>query len=322
MKFNQIAQTITELEVMSRMLKRDKVEYQNGYEIQGNLLVRHNFSAQQVGLNEAYDRNIVDVLDHFRVPWRQTTFNWSWTRQTLLYNRGASKIVDYLKAQRTAGLISAAEHMEDQFWSKPDDSTNDLDVFGVPYWVVKNPTTGHTGGDPAGFSSGAGNLATATYPHWKNFSGQYLTVAQEDLIDLMIQAKRKTAFRSPIDIDDYKKGNGQRFRIYMNEATIRAYEKLARTQNSNLGRDLAEYMDETAFKKSAVKYCPKLDADSTNPVYMLDYGYFCPVCLKGDTFYEHDARNLEDQPNSWFVDVDCSWNVLCTDRRRQTVLYV
>lgn len=125
---------------------------------------------------------------------------------------------------------------------------------------------------------------------------------------------------SPIDVTDFRKGRGQNYRIYVNEATISSMEDIGEAQNENLGRDLAS-MDETmTFRKHPIIFTAKLDADSTNPVYMLDFSQIYPVVLAGDVFRETGPNQAPNQHNVRNVFIDLSWNLVCYDRRRQAVL--
>jgi hypothetical protein len=187
---------------------------------------------------------------------------------------------------------------------------------------VKNSSTGFNGGDPAGFASGAGNLATATYSTWKNYTAQYTNVTKSDLISKMRTAYRKIKFESPVDIPDYRRGRGDQYRIYLNETTIKAFEDLGEQQNENLGRDLASMDDTITFRRNPLVWTPELDSDTTYPIYMLNFAYFAPVFLKGDYLRESDPAKAEGQHNVFVVFVDLTWNILCTDRRRQAVFYI
>lgn len=318
LRFGQIATTYQRYEV-KRIMQKDRVQFEDGYAIQRTFMVDESGSARMAGLYQTFVRNQTDVLATTEIPWRHTHNFWMWERRELLMNNGKSRIVDLMKVRRAAAMISLAKLMEDQFWSKPSDSTDKLNVFGVPYWVVKPTTLGFNGGAPVGFPAGAGGLL---HDRWKNYGGPYTAVSKPDLIKKMRKAHRLTDFQSPTDIPDFRNGAGDKYRIYMNETTISSFEDLAEAQNQNLGRDLAPMDDTTAFKRNPVRWVPKLDEDTSNPVYMLNVADFYPVFLKGDYLREAEPRNGEDAPNTWFVDVDLTWNVLCTNRRGQTVLYV
>ncbi len=321
LKFNQIATRIQSYEVMSRILKKDKVEFDGGTAIQRNIMVDHSGAAQNVGLYEEDAVNVADVLAQMNAPWRHTTTHYAWERREMLINRGEAKIVDLMKLRRADAMISLAERMETDFWSKPVDSTDKITPFGVKYWLVTNASTGFNGGDPSGFSAGAGGMDVATYPRWKNYTGQFVDVSEDDLLSLMRTGFRKIQFKCPIDIPDYREGNGQRFRIYTNNDNVDEFGKLARTNNENLGRDLAEYDGDATFKRLAINWVPQLDADTTNPLYMIDWETFYPVVLKGDYLRETDPEKAANMHNVFVVFVDLTWNIMCDNRRCNAVFY-
>lgn len=321
-KFNQIATRFTKY-YARQWFKKDKLEFQSGDRIDGSLLVNHSFSATMVGLHEVLKPNIPDIMTTFNVPWRHTNHNWSWERRENLMNKGRDQVFDLMKARRIGSEISLVELLETEVWSKPADSTNVLDVFGIPYWVIKatSNTSGFNGGNPSGFSSGAGNVNSTNFERWKNFNATYVNINEDDLLREMRQAYRKTHFVSPVTIDDYRKGVADNHGIYMNEVTIDGCEVEMRTRN-DAHQNLTEFMGATAFKRQTLQYVPKLDDDSNNPVYMLNHNWMCPVCLKGDVNYEHPPKNTANQPNTWVIHEDLTWNWLCTDRRQQAVISI
>lgn len=319
LKFNQIATRLQNYEVMGRIMKKDRVQFDSGNGIQRNVVVDHSGAAKNVGLYEEDTVDVVDVLAQADIPWRHTTTHYAWERREMLVNRGESKIVDLMKIRRFAGMLSLAERMEADFWSKPASSSDKIMPYGVKYWVVANATEGHNGGDPSGFTAGAGNLDTTTYPRWKNYTGTYVNVSKDDLIKMMRTGYRRIKFKSPIDVPDYRSGNGSRFRIYCNETTFDAFGVLGEAQNENLGRDVAEYDGNMTFKRNQIVWVPALDSDTTDPVYMLDWETFYPVILKGDYLRETDPEKADGKHNVFVVFVDLTWNVMCDNRRCNAV---
>ena len=87
---------------------------------------------------------------------------------------------------------------------------------------------------------------------------------------------------SPVDIDDYRNGNGNKYRIYCNESTFSDFEDVGESQNENLGKDIAaiDRMD-LASRKHPIRYVPKLDDQSDNPIYGIDHSVFMPVAAEG-----------------------------------------
>jgi hypothetical protein len=318
LKFNQIAQRLPDYEVMSRIMKRDKVKFDDGNGITRYLMVKTSGAARNVGLYEPDQVNVGTVLEEVTIPWRHSTTNYSYDRRELAMNAGESKVVDLLKSRRVDALISQAELMEHDFWSKPESIADKKPIFGIMYWIVKNVTLGFNGGAPTGFSGGAGGLV---HDNWKNYTGQYAAVSKTDLIAKMRKAYRQCRFKSPVDVTDYRRkgGPGDKYRIYMNEDTIETFENVAENQNDNLGRDVASMDDSVVFKKNPIRWIPFLDDDTTDPVYMLNWEWFEPVFLKGEYMRESKPTQSPTQHTVDVVHIDTTWNLLCTNRREQAV---
>lgn len=318
LKFNQIAQKLQSYEVLPRIMKKDKIQIDSGKGIEDYVMVSDNGAAKNVGMYQKDEVNVTDVMKSVKLDWRHTTTNYAWDRKELAMNGGESKIIDIMKVRRAAGLLSLANRMEDDFWSKPTNTADVLPINGIEYWVVKNSTIGFNGGAPAGFPAGCGGLL---HDHWKNYTGTYTNVSKEDLVKKLRTARRKTNFKSPIDLDDYRKGTGQQYRCYANETTINDLETLAEKQNENLGVDLAKMDGSVTIGKAPLLYVPKLDEDTTNPLYLLDWSWIFPYFLKGEYMHESEPAIVSGQHTTYVVYIDLSWNLMFKDRRSQTVIY-
>ncbi len=325
MKFQQIAQDIQWYEIMGRWLKKDRVTMDDGYGIQKNIMTDTLGAASHVGLFETDDTDVGDHVRHLQVPWRHIQTKWAFEYRETLMNRGKSLIYNIIKPRRAGAMIDLAQELEDNAWAVPNSSDNKL-PYGIPYWIVANATTGFNGGNPTGPDSNAhsttGNIDADTYTTWKNYTAQYTDVTKNDLIKKLRTAHRKINFRSPVDINDYRTGNGQQYRLYTNEAQLNSIETLGENQNENLGRDIASMDGTIVFRKHPIVWIPKLDGGTspTNPIYMINHSCFQTVVLKGDYLRESDADKAPHQHNTFQVFVDMTYNYCCVDRRRQAVL--
>ncbi len=321
MKFQQIAQDLPYYEVFSKWFKKDKVAFDSGIGIQRTLMSRIDASAaRHVGLLDTDQVNIADYLDQMIVPWRQVQTSWALIYQTdILQNSGKSQIVSTIKVKRANALLALVKELESKAWAAPPSSSDKVQPFGLPYWIVKNTATGFNGGYPSGFSTIA-NVSLTNSPTFQNYTAQYVNVTKGDLISKMRTAHRQTGFVSPITIEDYRGGMGSRYRLYVNEITMQGFENAGEGQNENLGRDIASMDGQMVFKKNPIVWVPILDADTSNPVYMIDHSTFYPVCLKGDYLRESEARQAPNQHNVFQTFVDMSYNYICVDRRRNAVL--
>lgn len=319
MRWTEIATDLTEYEVLPRMLKRGKVKFATGAGIQRNVMVGTSNAAKHVGLFNVDSSNTTDVMAVADVPFRHTTTNYAFDRREKQMNGGPEQIVDLIKIRRADAMISLAKLLEDTFWSKPADSTDKITPYGVLYWIVKSATQGFNGTNPSGFTDGAGNLSSTTYPRWANYTDAYTAVSKADLIKKLRKAYRLTDFKSPVDIPSYREGTGQRFRLYLNEETLSDIEDVGEAQNENLGRDVASMDGSITFRRNPLIYIPKLDADTDNPIYGIDWGTFFIYFLRGEYLREEAPYKVANQHNVFRVDVDLSWNTLCVDRRRHFV---
>jgi hypothetical protein len=211
--FQQIAQSITDYEIFPVMFKRDRVTFDSGIGIQKTLMTRLPDVARHVGWTEADAPSISDLLTTLNIPWRHATTNWSYKRQEMLMNRGKSLITNVIQARRAGALIDMVETLEAAGWTAPTSSDDDTEPFGIPYFVVKNSSTGFNGGAPSGHTLVA-NVNLTTHPTYKNYTAQYVNVSKPDLIKKMRTMKRKTGFKSPVDVPDYFRGKGMRYRVY------------------------------------------------------------------------------------------------------------
>ena len=335
LKFNQIAQKLQHYDVMSKIMKKDKVQFDGGNGIQRNLMVDNSEAAKNTGLYAKDAVNVADIMKTIDVPWRHTTTNYAFERREMAMNNGSSRIVNLMKVRRGDAFLALTELMEQNFWGAPANSTDKTTPFGVRYWINKNASIGGSGASNAGFdsdapaydSNGPGGLAHAK---WHNWTGQYASITKTSLIALMRRTHRKIGFKSPIDVPDYRKGKGQQYRIYTDLPTIESLESVGEAQNENLGRDLAPYDDSMTFRRHPLVWCPQLDAGNDNEgstantegdIFFINYAWFHPVFLKGEYLREDKPEKAPNQHTVFVNHIDLTWNILCTDLRKQAVLY-
>jgi hypothetical protein len=189
-------------------------------------------------------------------------------------NRQPRRILDILKIRRIDAMISLTELMETAFWSFPT-STDDVTPYGIAYWIVKagmSTTGGFNGTLQSGYTT-VGGVNPTTYPRWRNWNCQYTVVSKDDLIRKWREAATKTDFTPPVDgIPTFN--TGDQYGFYSNYAVIGALEEVLEAQNDDLGEDVASMDGRAVFRRSPVNYVPKLDADTTGPVYGHELGHF------------------------------------------------
>lgn len=319
MRFQQIAQDLQDYEVFTKWFRRDKVAFDEGIGIQRTLMAKFESSqAAFVGLEQEDSVNIPDVLTTMTVDWRHAMTAWALEYRETLMNRGRAVVEKIIKPRRANALLALVSKLESGGWGSPA-STSAKEPNGIRYWVVYNATDGFTGAAPTGHTL-VGNVNLTTYPNFKNYSATYTTANRTDLIKKMRTAHRKIRFKSPISIQDYRRGRGDRYRIYTTETILSSLEDEGMAQNENLGRDLAQLDNTIVFRNHPVIWVPELDSLSGGPIYMIDHSTFYPVCLRGDFLRESRANQSATQHNVYRFFVDLTFNFVDVDRRRSAIL--
>ena len=312
---------LTDFVAVRELWKGRKKVFDGGDDWEFQAQIDHNHSARAVGLYETDGGAITDTMITLKVNPRHLNAFYHYDQREPAFQRGGVKIVDLVQTRVTAMQMSLFELMEEILWTKPEDSDDDKTPFGMTYWVTKAAAEGFNGGDPDGFLLGRAGKTTAAYPRWANYGSPYVAVTKEDLIRKMRRGSRQTKFRSPVSHATPKVG-GMKNGIYTNDGVIGIMEEILEDQNMNLGNDLASKDGRTLFKGTPVQYVPKLDDDTQNPVYTIDWMWMAIGILAG---WENQLTKPYMVPNKHTVrrvDNDCTLQMICTDLRRQGVYHV
>jgi len=310
---------LTDHVAVREMWNSRKKTFDGGHPWRFDVQMDHNHSFRAVGLYETDGSSINDTMKQGTVPVRHVNAHYLYDLREPDFQRGGHAIVDLVKSKYIAMMVSYFEGMEDILWSKPADDSDERTPYGLALWITRDSSEGFNGGNPTGFTSGKASIDQGTYTRWANWTAQYTNITKEDLIRKMRTAHRRTQFRSPIshaqpDLAAMKNG------IYTNNDVIGLMEEILESQNMNLGNDLASKDGRTVFKSTPITYAPKLDDDSADPVYMLDWKWLAIGVLAG---WENNLSKPYMAPGKHLVrrvDLDASLNMICTNLRRQAII--
>lgn len=322
LRIQNIAQSIQDYELVPRWFKKGRLVIDDGYGIQRNLYNNVSGNARHVGIDSTDTSNIPNLIKQLSVPWRHAEAFWAVEYRTdVLMNNGASKIVDLIKLRRADAMLSLVEEIENKGWGDAPSTSNTIDPYSIKYWIVKNNTTGFNGGYP-GSHTDVGGVNLTNSPRFKNYTAQYVANSKPDLVKKMRDMHAYTKFKSPAEVTlpEYRHGRVDNYRVYTNRTVISGFEDIGEGQNENLGRDIAS-MDGggMAFRGHPLVWVPKLDEDTTNPVYYINQGKMCATVLKGNVFRESkkEAPDMRNVVQHFF---DLSYNFLTWDRRSHGVI--
>ncbi len=324
LKFTDLMSDYQDTIALKRVMKKNKMTFDAGPAVSFNVITDHNNSARFVGLGEVDVVDIPNVMTTGTVPWRHITWNWAIERREVAMNRSPRKIVDLAKTRRIAAFGSAILAFERALWRVP--ATTDLvSPYGIPYWIVKSATAnttnfGFNGLVPSGYTT-VGGLNPTTYPSWANYAGPYVTVSYEDFVRKARHMFTYTDFKPLVDdIPTYNTGNDQQ--LYANYALISALEELLGAQNDDLGNDLAAMDGKVMLRRSPVNFVRELDADTTAPLYLINWGEMKTMGLRGEWMNETTEAVYPGQHTISATFTDCTWNLFCRNRRRNGVISV
>ena len=322
LKFTDLISGYQNTIAFKRLFRKKKTTFDSGNAIEFRVMTDHNNSARFVPLGYTAIVDIPNNMTYGTVPWRHVTWNWALERRLVNMNRAPSKIFDMVKKERIGSLASAIIKIERAFWRVPAADDN-VTPYGIPYYVVKSNTAtttneGFNGGAPTGYTTVAG-LSPTTYPRWKNFATQYTAVTKDDLIRKMRRAMWFTNFE-PLVENTPTYSTGYDYGIYTNYEVLATLEEILEAQNENLGNDIAPKDGMVRFRGVDLMAVKDLNDDVTNPVYGINWGDMDIVGLRGEWMKETNFDALPNQPTVSVTHVDCTYNLLCRNRRTQWVV--
>lgn len=330
----EVAWDYEDYEVCNRWFRRDKIDVDGGTTIDRRVMLDDSGAARYVRLYQASQIEVNDVLKRISIPWCQLETNWSVHTLEILRNRNSAKgFIKLLMARRVDAMISLANLIEERAWSTPTNEDDDLNPYGLPYWLcladngvdseggfigkTVRYTDGTTGTSRAGLSS-------SRYDKWRNWAGNYEAV-NRTLVKRMRLASLKTRFKSPMIVRDIKESPSDNYRIYMNADTLIEFEEQAHAQNDNLGADVARYRGATLFNRIPMTHIPQLDSYTVedggssdfepDPIFGVNHSKFYPIVQEDYWLAESEPQTDRQQHNVFTTFVDGSHNYLCTNLR-------
>lgn len=311
---------------LKKIINKRKTNFDSGYEVQWNRMTGLSNSARGVGLGA---QDIIDITTNMgtppTAPWRHVTWNWAWDFREPLMNNSPAKIVDLIKTRRIAAMGSAIEYFEVRLWRAASTSATDVNIFGIPNYIVKSATAatiannnGFNGLAPSGDTLVAG-INPTTDTRWRNYTDAYTVVSKDDLIRKWRRMAEYTNFQPLVDnTPTYDDGEATEF--YTNYAVSGTLVEILESQNENLGVDVAPYEGKAMFNRSPVNVVPELDNDTTNPVYQVPWSVMGAMGLSGAWMKETNILQVPGQHTMSATHTDCTLNLICRDRRQAGVI--
>lgn len=280
--------------------------------------------------SELYSVDVTSVKDlttEAKQPWTKSTVNFSYDVDEDVFQSDRETIIREVEVREHSMYNDWFELMEEALWSAPSsDSQSPRRPSGIPFWIQKSATTpggGFTGGDPSGFSNGAGSIKVSDVANWKNWSGNYTSASRDDLVSKIRKACEFTHFQAPKQFAELAGGKGDSdWMFFTTYNTLADLEKLLESRNDNLGADLSKYAGSVVIKGNPVVWVPYLqENDSSDPFYGVNLRVFKFFFRKGRKMLRHAPQQAARQHTVREVHMDTWGNFVCYNRRKLFVLY-
>ena len=273
--------------------------------------------------------NAQDVMTSGFVPWRGSMNYYIFDLQEPVLNSGESRLVDEILARRHKCWMDIATGFEIDFWTPLTSSTDTEKPYPVPCYIVQSATDstealGVTGGNPSGFTSGIAGIDSTSVTQWGNWSKKYKDITFPDCVTKLREAYVMCDFKSPVpQPPGYNTGDD--WGIYCPYDNIAQMEGLLRTQNDNLGYDIASTDGKTTFRGVEMHRVSLLATEatlaSTKPFYGINWGNYHPKFLEGWFMKDSGVKPAPDAHNVVRAFIDNRFAYVCENRRNQFVVY-
>ena len=320
-----------------RIYQTERMEVDGGTSIKRKLMLDDTGNARYRRNFDVDEPAVGDVMQGIEVPWTQIGTHYSWEKMELIRQRNSAKgFIRLLDTRRAEGLWSLAKLIENRAWKTPTNSSDDLNPYGVPYYInMLDADSSDAGfeGKTIRFQDGTTDTVCAgldadTHDKWRNYAAVY-TKVNNDMLRTFRKAFLLTRFKAPMFINDPAQKRNAAKRIYCDADTAVALQDLADSRDDNhKGKDVLGNIrvDEGGIvyiNRIPVQYIPDLDgavdpvtSGTTKPMYCVDFEKFIPYIQEGYWMEESDPMNDRRQHTTFTVFLDGAHNNLCVNRRQ------
>jgi hypothetical protein len=283
-------------------------------------------NARWSGMFSEDQTSVKNLITPAEQKWAMMTTSFSYdVNEEEFQGDDVTMIINEIKVREHDMYSGYIELMESALWTAPPSSTQDpRQMSGFPFWVQKSATEGFNGGNPTGFSDGAGGVNTTTVPNWKNYTFGYSGVTRDDLIAKWKRAVEFTKFKAPYSYPEIGGGepNWMFYTTYRLQAQLQEFldsrnDKI--TDLAGTGKSVFNSIPvETVFE---LENSTQDGYDSTDPIYGINWNTFQYFCQKGKDLVRQPPKIAPLQHTVRDVFMDSKGNMQCMNRRANFVGY-
>lgn len=316
--------------VFATQYNKHRRQVDGGTSIERNVVLDQTGRAHYTRLYATEDPSVQNLHHKINVPWTQFRNSMSWDKLEIIRNKNSVKgYINLMKTRRSEALWDLVELFESKGWRAPESATDDLNPFGVPYYLNMldaGSTTAGFNGQTIRFSGGTtgticAGIDAASEAKWRNYAATYQKV-DNSLMRSMRRAMLATNFTAPPGVQETGLGGrSAKMELYTGLDTLVELQDLADKRDDATapkdlaGRALAEKEGVITFNRVPVVYTPALDGEQYNPIYAVDWEKFQPMVQ--DEYWMVESEPMIDrlQPSVVTVYIDGAHQNLCVNRR-------
>lgn len=317
--------------IISRMLKGAGASdvIQSGSKIVDRIMLTDTGTAVYYNPNDDLSIENVDTLSTIEVNWRFLANHFSYTEQEIALNSGDAQTYykNLLKVKRQGMTTDTFNTMEEKLWASPVNADMEAATGTLPYSFRSFVTV--DGLAPSGFTT-VQTLNPTTNSRWRNQFQSYdptdLNNPDSGLVSAFDEIFMQCRFKSPRPGEYFENDEFQQMGIFTNRDGRAIYLRITRDSNDRLvGNDLGAQQSGLAYAGLPVEYIAELDNagwSAGQPRYeFLNLKYLHPVWHSEEYMKEKEPVRQPRQPFSWAVWSSTYYNLFCSSRRRQGVVF-
>jgi hypothetical protein len=307
---------------------RTKIE--GGKKVERYITLHDEGNAKHRGNWEEDTHNVLNIDETITANWVTASSNLSWNLVEASVNSGAAQIYDVIANKYRNALRELVDEVYEAMWRTPTSSTDKLNPFGLPGWIVTGTDdstggfTGYTGnyqGSSSTFSVGGLTSSSSVNSRWANWYADHNGSLDETLWTLLDRAFRQVHFEAPV-VPKAQNGTMQadRYTIFSNDNVIGNLNMLNAKSDDEVGYRIDSHFGTPTFRGVPLVYVDILNTASTytygtDPIIGVNTDLFYPVILSGWDFKISKPRSRDQQHLVLTVDMDLVYTYIMETRR-------
>lgn len=308
-----------------------------GLRYEARIRLAENLSARGVDLYEVTPTVRVKVLDQLKVEWVHTEAKVPYDARELAMNGSSDEtaIIDFLSTQRAAEMESLSNWWEEKAFQGPLNATDTKNgLAGLPFWVP--PLAAGVTDSPVGFNGVAGlyqdgtttnspgglNASLPENSRWRSLNATIRGMTPTT-VDIMRSTLTRVRFKAPPMMDTRGNTNQPSSTVwYMSMQDKDDYVRLTNAGSDPRRGDAAPFHGDAPMCHGVpIQVVPYIDQIPYLPIWFINHKTLFVVSLMGFWMKKHPAMNDVSQRNVFIEQIDCTGNIICTNRRANACLH-